>query len=1183
VKNHPVYIAIGGLLVALAAQTVRADSTWVYAVQISASAQTSPPQITLQWEPDQYGANSYTVYRKAKDATSWGAGTTLSGSASSFIDNNVSVGSAYEYAIIKAASGGYTGYGYIYAGVNAALVDNRGTVVLVVDNTYASQLSSELARLQSDLTGDGWTVARRDVARTDTPASVRSVIQSVYNSDPGNVKAVFLFGHVPILRSGNLNVDGHQARPMPADPYYGDMDGSWNNPSFLPSDVELMVGRVDLFNLPGNGATIAWPSELELLRNYLNKDHNWRHKLINVPRRALLGNRFGDFGGEAFAASGFRNFEPFVGPGNTVLANEQDNAPVDQKWSSMLTAGTYLWAYGCGGGSYTSMSGMGTHGTYSDIWSTDVVGGDAKAVFFMMFGSWLGEWDSTDDIMRSVLATSTMGLTCSWAGRPHWYYHHMGLGEPIGYSARLTQNNNGLYQNQVNQNLRGIHIALMGDPTLRLHPVAPPSSVTASTGGGAVNVSWTASPDTVVGYHVYRANSATGPFTRLTSSPVTSSSFSDAGASGTPTYMVRAVKLENTPSGTYFNASQGAYVNGGSSGNTNPVPSVSVTAPANGATVSGSSVTVSANVLNIANVAGMQFKLDGTNLGSEDTSAPYSVTWNTTQSSDGSHRLLAVARASTGAQTTSAEISVIVNNGVVNTNPAPTNSTFWVDDALPAGAIAGSDGGDGWTWVSSNPAPFSGAAASQSSIGPGEHQHFFDNATATLAVQTGDYLVAYVYLDPANLPDEVMLQWNDGSWEHRAFWGANNIVNGVDGTASRYFVGPLPAAGQWVRLEVPASRVGLEGSTVKGMAFTLFNGRATWDAAGKSSQSGGGTQDTTPPTVAITAPSLNAIVSGSAVTVSANASDNIGVAGVQFKVDGGNLGAEGTSAPFTATLNTTTLTNGTHSLSAVARDAAGNRATSAVVTILVGNIITQPATNSDVLWFDDSLPNGAQPGADGGDGWNWVTSNPAPFSGLTAHQSNLNSSNHQHYFSFAWNTLTVNTGDVLVAYVFLDPANPPLELMLQWTNSSWEHRAYWGANINNYGVDGTVSRRSMGPLPATGQWARLEVPASLVGLEGSTVQGMAFTLWGGRATWDHVGKRPGSNSRVSLAKVSNGVALTWPSQSGQSYRVVCATNLMATTWTEISGPLSATDATTTWTDTTAGTNGMRFYRVISGQ
>ena len=80
-----------------------------------------------------------------------------------------------------------------------------------------------------------------------------------------------------------------------------------------------------------------------------------------------------------------------------------------------------------------------------------------------------------------------------------------------------------------------------------------------------------------------------------------------------------------------------------------------------------------------------------------------------------------------------------------------------------------------------------------------------------------------------------MLQWNDGSWNHRAYWGANNISYGVDGTESRYYMGDLPTVGEWVRLEVPASLVGLEGSTLNGMAFTLYDGLATWDHASKSS------------------------------------------------------------------------------------------------------------------------------------------------------------------------------------------------------------------------------------------------------------------------------------------------------------------------------------------------------------
>src|SRR5207302_7344026 len=140
----------------------------------------------------------------------------------------------------------------------------------------------------------------------------------------------------------------------------------------------------------------------------------------------------------------------------------------------------------------------------------------------------------------------------------------------------------------------------------------------------------------------------------------------------------------------------------------------------------------------------------------------------------------------------------------------------------------------GWSWISANPAPYSGSLAQQSTLGAGEHQHFFYNATATLTVAVGDTLFAYVYLDPADPPSEVVRQWNDGSWEHRVYWGANLIGWGTDGTVSRRNMGALPAAGQWVRLSVPAAQVGLEGRTLNGMAYTLYGGRATWDYAGKT-------------------------------------------------------------------------------------------------------------------------------------------------------------------------------------------------------------------------------------------------------------------------------------------------------------------------------------------------------------
>ena len=106
--------------------------------------------------------------------------------------------------------------------------------------------------------------------------------------------------------------------------------------------------------------------------------------------------------------------------------------------------------------------------------------------------------------------------------------------------------------------------------------------------------------------------------------------------------------------------------------------------------------------------------------------------------------------------------------------------------------------------------------------------------------------------------------------------------------------------------------------------------------------------DTLSPTVAIASPANSASVSGSATRVSATASDNVGVVGVQFKLDGNNLDSADSTAPYSVTWNTATATNGTHSLTAVARDAAGNSTTSSAVSVTVNNPVadaTPPAVS----------------------------------------------------------------------------------------------------------------------------------------------------------------------------------------------------------------------------------------------
>jgi len=580
--QKPVCAVIGVTLMVLASLVARAiDATWEYAVQVTAAVETSPPKITLVWPQDtQALPKSYTVYRKSQDATSWGNGAELAGSATSYVDTAVEVGTAYEYQVVKFTPG-YSGYGYIFTGINVPAIENRGVVILVVANTYAGELMGKLGRLEQDMIGDGWSVIRHDVAQTQTVASVKALIEADYRADPANVKAVFLFGHVPVPYSGDIIPDGHypdHEGAWPADAYYGDVDGvwtdttvssvtasdprNWNVPgdgkfdqSQLPSAVELEVGRVDLANLPGrtswNGPA-TFPGELDLLRQYLNKDHNFRQGTFTGPRRAVLYDDFGLRGGEAFAASGYRSLGTFFGAENILTLTNRG------EWLSTLSANSFLWAYGCGAGSYTSLGGLGHTGQYDDATTTELVQADPKAVFTMVFGSWLGDWDSEDNIMRSVLAAPSGGLATMWSGRPHWFLHHMALGENIGYSARLTQNNSaqGLYKNQVNSAAGQIHVALMGDPTLRMYMVSPPSNVVFS--GGALT--WTASRDHVAGYHVYRAAASGKPFTRLTSSLVGGTTFNDPKPiAGQHIYMVRAVKLEQTRSGSFVNPSQGAF------------------------------------------------------------------------------------------------------------------------------------------------------------------------------------------------------------------------------------------------------------------------------------------------------------------------------------------------------------------------------------------------------------------------------------------------------------------------------------------------------------------------------------------------------------------------------------------------------------------------------------------------
>lgn len=555
-----------------------------YAVAVTVSVEEAPPRISLHW-PAVAAATKYEVSTKAWGAASWSLQATLTTNAATvtgWTDTNVTAGTVHEYMVVRTA--GVTAYGFTMSAIRRPLPDSRGKVILLVDDSKAPALTNELTRLQRDLVGDGWTVLRHDITPahwSDTNAwkaavtNVKAIIKADYNADTGSVKAVFLFGHIPVPYSGAIYPDGHtnHAGAWPADMYYGDMSGNWTDDSVTvtlnsgrlmnvpgdgkfdqdawPAQIDLQVGRADFYGMTSFGGL----SDTNLLRQYLEKDHRYRTCVFSAEQRGLVDDNFGDFSGEAFAYDGWRNFGHMFGVSNVS----------EQNFFTTLATNSYTWAYGCGGGGYQSASGVG------NSWDFDTY--DTRVIFTMLFGSYFGDWDVGNSFLRAPLCSKSFTLSCSWGGRPDNYYHFMTLGETLGECIRQSQNN-GPYPAVKDWERQLIHTALMGDPTLRLHMIVPPCAFNGIKSAGQTDLAWVPSPDEgVLGYNLYRSTSYTGTFVRLNSSPVAGTNYVDGSApAGTLVYMLRPVKLEVSNGGSYTNMGQGVFAQIGDATNGTPSP-----------------------------------------------------------------------------------------------------------------------------------------------------------------------------------------------------------------------------------------------------------------------------------------------------------------------------------------------------------------------------------------------------------------------------------------------------------------------------------------------------------------------------------------------------------------------------------------------------------------------------------
>lgn len=187
---------------------------------------------------------------------------------------------------------------------------------------------------------------------------------------------------------------------------------------------------------------------------------------------------------------------------------------------------------------------------------------------------------------------------------------------------------------------------------------------------------------------------------------------------------------------------------------------------------------------------------------------------------------------------------VAVGNWIASV-PGPDGNTTWLDVAKPSATPNGE-----WTVVENadlltpfenayetrirTETPFSPPTAHLSAARFGSHSHDFRDARRPLTPGAGDILYTYVYLDPENPPEEIMIQWRVGdTWAGGAYWGTNKLTQGTDQSPSRFPKGPLPNTARWIRLDVKASEVGLGAKSIDGMAFRLFGGAAAWGPTGR--------------------------------------------------------------------------------------------------------------------------------------------------------------------------------------------------------------------------------------------------------------------------------------------------------------------------------------------------------------
>lgn len=578
------------------------------AVGVWAEIDESAPSITVRF----LFAADYQIKKRRYGETEWGDPVVASTGpeASSWTDTDVEPGIIYEYGVadLKADPTSLNPYiGFVTAGIRVDQAVDRGTIILVVADTAFNGNEARIDRLIADLVGDGWKV-RTITAPSfyndswaysgygsgalhghDAIRDIRRQIQSIYYEDPDSVKQLYLLGHVPFPMSGTRvpHPDGHAARgPIVADFFYGDMDGAWtdietnptsvgNGPSprslanvpgdgifdqiQMPAPTKVGIGRVDAFNLGAD------PSEAERIGHYLDKAHRYRHSLpygmagseVAAGNRAVF--RYNPGGQPGAVATGIQFLAQF-GPDKIDNFVQSLPGPVSPNTNSdvqyTIENGPYLY-YGQNSAAPPGNSDFGS-----------------RAAHRFSMQSWWGDWWVDGNSRANLTLNTNQTLTWIYTGRfsAEFLNFPLGIGATFGEVLKLSANSeHDEYYTLIDPTTdrfsssteREFIHTFVGDPSLRLFPVAPARNLSATSAGSDVLLTWDAPVETAAleEYRVYRAKDWMGDFERIATG-LTGTTFTDTAAPAGPNiYMVKAVHVTETGSGSYLNNAQGVFAN----------------------------------------------------------------------------------------------------------------------------------------------------------------------------------------------------------------------------------------------------------------------------------------------------------------------------------------------------------------------------------------------------------------------------------------------------------------------------------------------------------------------------------------------------------------------------------------------------------------------------------------------